>query len=176
MRPPRLITRIERRRGYTLVEMLVVVTVFAFLLASVALAMGTLFRAQGELQDELAQAATASRLASQLRADAHLAASAFVVQEGGTPGPLLTLPHATVIYRTYPRRIVRTVMQDDSETHREVFPLPEGTTARWELSSGTPAFITLTTSYWPPGMREGVARPREHRVEASIGLHAGGVR
>ncbi len=176
MKPARLTTRITQRRGFTLVEMLVVVTVFAFLLASVAMAIGTLFRAQGELQDELAQAATASRLASQLRADAHLAASAFVVQEGGTPGPLLRLPHATVIYRTYPRRIVRTVMQGDTETHREVFRLLEGTTTRWEISPESPAFVTLTTSYRSPQLREGVALPREHRVEASIGLHAGGVK
>ncbi len=176
MKPPRLTTRIKHRRGFTLVEMLVVVTVFAFLLASVALAIGTLFRAQGELQNELAQAGTASRLAAQLRADAHLASAAEVVQEGDTTNVRLTFSDAAINYATHPRRIIRTVTQGETETHREVFSLLEGTTTRWEISSESPAFITLTTSYRSPQLREGVALPREHRVEASIGLHAGGVK
>ncbi len=176
MKPPRLTTRITQRRGFTLVEMLVVVTVFAFLLASVALAIGTLFRAQGELQDELAQASNASRLAAQLRADAHRASTAEVVQEGETTNVRLTLPSATINYATHPRRIIRTETQGDTETHREVFRLLEGTTTRWEVSAESPAFVTLTTSYRSPQLREGVALPREHRVEASIGLHAGGVK
>lgn len=173
MKPTRSTTPIKHRGGFTLVEMLVVVTVFAFLLASVALALGTLFRAQGELQDELAQASIASRLAAQLRADAHLASSAEVVQEGDTTSVLLVLPDATISYATHPRRIIRTVTQGETETHHEVFSLLEGTTAHWVISSEPPAFITLTTSYRSPALREGVALPREHRVEASIGLHAG---
>jgi hypothetical protein len=155
--------------------MLVVITVFAFLLASVALAIGTLFRAQGELQDELAQAHIGSRLAAQLRADAHLASTAEVVQDGDAMNLRLSLPNATVNYATHPRRIIRTETHGETEVHREVFPLLDGTTTRWEISAATPAFITLTISYRSPALREGVARPREHCVEASIGLHAGGV-
>jgi type II secretory pathway pseudopilin PulG len=156
--------------------MLVVLTVFSFLLASVSLAIGTLFRAQGELQDELAQANIARRLAAQLRADAHLSTSAEVVDEGDTNNLRLLLPNASIHYATHPRRIIRTVAEGDTETHREVFSLLEGTTARWGLTSETPAFITLTISYRSPELREGVARPREHRVETSIGLHSGGVK
>jgi len=169
-------SRLALRGGFTLVEMLVVITVFVFLLASVALAIGTLFRAQGELQDELAQANIASRLAAHLRADAHLASSAEVVQEGDTTNVRLSLPNAEINYATHPRRIIRTVTQGESEAHRDVFSLLEGTTTHWEISAQTPAFITLTTSYRSPELREGVARAREHRVEASIGLHAGGAR
>ena len=165
-----------KRRGFTLVEMLVVTTVFAFLLASVALAIGTLFRAQGELQDELARANIASRLAAQLRADAHLATSAEIVREGDTTNLRLLSPAARINYATHPRRIIRTVTQGETEAHREVFSLLEGTTTTWELSSQTPAFITLTIAYRSPELREGVARPREQRVETSIGLHAGGVK
>ena len=156
--------------------MLVVLTVFAFLLASVSLAIGTLFRAQGELQDGLAQGNVASRLATQLRADAHLATSAEVVDEGGTTNLRLLLPNANINYATHPRRIIRTVTHGETEAHREVFSLLEGTTTRWELSAETPAFITLTISYRSPELRAGVARPREQRVETSIGLHAGGVK
>jgi len=175
MKPYRLTTQITRRRGFTLVEMLVVITVFAFLLASVALAIGTLFRAQGELQDELAQAHIGSRLAAQLRADAHLATSAEVVEDGDTANVRLSLPNATVNYATHPRRIIRTVAHGETEAHREVFPLLDGTTTRWELPDEAPAFITLIFSYRSPALREGVARSHEQRVEASIGLHAGGV-
>ncbi|MBI2477905.1 MAG: hypothetical protein HYV60_04440 [Planctomycetia bacterium] len=156
--------------------MLIVMTIFVFLLASAAMAIGTLFRAQGDLQDELVEAHTASRLAAQLRADAHLANSAEITREGASTGLRLRLPNAEISYATYPRRIVRTVKQGDREAHREVFSLLEGTTTDWRLSTDQPAFLTLTTSFVSPSLRESVARPREHRVETSIGLHAGGAR
>lgn len=164
------------RGGFTLIEMLTTITIFSFLLASAAVAIGTLFRTQGELQDELIAANTSSRLAAQLRADAHLANSAEVTREGDSTNVRLLLPNADIHYVTQPRRIIRTVTQGDTEAHREVFSLLEGTTADWELSTEQPAFITLTTSFVSPALRESVARPREHRIETSIGLHTGGVR
>src|SRR3990167_4264889 len=102
-------TNSAHRSGFTLIEMLIVMTIFVFLLASAAMAIGTLFRAQGDLQDELVEANTASRLASQLRADAHLANSAEITRDGASTGLRLLLPNAEISYATYPRRIVRTV-------------------------------------------------------------------
>lgn len=163
----------SRRGGFTLIEMLIVITVFVFLLASAAMAIGTLFRAQGELQAELIEGNTLSRLSAQLRADAHLANSAEMTDEANLQ---LHLPTSQISYETQPRRIIRTVTQGESAAHREVFSLMEGTTALWELSTEQPAFITLTTSFVSPALRESVARPREHRITTSIGLHVGGVR
>jgi hypothetical protein len=60
--------------------------------------------------------------------------------------------------------------------HREVFSLLEGTTTDWALSAEQPAFLTLTTSFVSPALRASVARPREYRIETSIGLNAGGAR
>jgi hypothetical protein len=156
--------------------MLIVITIFVLLLASAAMAIGTLFRAQGDLQDELIEAHTASRLASQLRADAHLAKSAEVTHEGDTSGLRLLLPNTEIRYAAHQRRIIRTVKQGEMQTHREVFSLLEGTTTEWAIAGDDPAFITLTTSFVSPALRESVARPRVHRVETSIGLHAGGAR
>jgi hypothetical protein len=156
--------------------MLIVISIFVFLLASAAMAIGTLFRAQGDLQDELIAANTASRLAAQLRADAHLAHSAEVARVEATTKVRLLLPNAEINYVTHPRRIIRTVTQGETEVHREVFSLLEGTTTNWELSPEQPAFITLTMSFVSPALRESVARPREHRIETSIGLHARGTR
>ena len=86
MKPYRTTHKNEHRKaqrdGFTLIEMLIVITIFVFLLASAAMAIGTLFRAQGDLQDELIEANTASRLASQLRCDAHLANSAELTRDG----------------------------------------------------------------------------------------------
>ena len=169
------VRREARRGGFTLIELLVVLTVFTFLLAIVALALGTLLRAQGELQNELVAANTSARLATQLRADAHLANSADLTRQGDTTTVRLLLPKAEIHYMADTRRITRTVTQDGERTHREVFSLLEGTTADWKLSTELPAFITLSTSYVSPVLRAGVARPREHHIQASIGLHTGGV-
>lgn len=167
----------SNRSAFTLVEMLVVITVFAFLLASVAVAMGALFRAQGDLQDELAQAHAATRLASQLRADAHLAASGQVAEDGETTSVRLQMADGTAVnYVTESRRVVRSHLQDDVQVHREVFSFLEGTTIAWELSSESPAFVTLTTSYRSPALPASSARPVQHRIEASIGLYAGAVK
>jgi prepilin-type N-terminal cleavage/methylation domain-containing protein len=167
---------IHKRNGFTLIEMLVVMSVFTFMLASVALAMGTLFRTQGDLQDNLAQATSDSRLATQLRADAHQAKTVKLVQEEGLTIVRLVLSDATIEYTTHPNRIVRTVEQNETRVHREVFSLREGTTVDWKLSDGPPTFVTLTTSYRSPELREDVARPHVRRVETSIGLYSGGVR
>ena len=164
------------RGGFTLIEMMVVITILVFLLASVGIALGTLFRAQSELQDELIAANTTSRLAAQLHADAHLASAAEITREGTTTRVRFLLPNAEINYVTHPRRIVRTVVQGETESHREVFSLLEGTTATWELTAERPAFITLTTSFVSPALRASVARPREQRIETSIGLHTGDAR
>ena len=180
MKPYRTTHKNEHRKahrdGFTLIEMLIVITIFVFLLASAAMAIGTLFRAQGDLQDELIEANTASRLASQLRCDAHLANSAELTRDGDTTSLRLLLPNTEISYVAHARRIIRTVNQSENETHREVFSLLEGTTTEWEITGENPAFITLTTSFVSPALRESIARPRVHRVETSIGLHAGGAR
>ncbi len=164
------------RGGFTLVEMLVVMTIFVLLLASVALAIGSLFRAQGSLQDELVQANAISRLGAQLRADAHQALSAEVAEVDALITVQLELPaETTVNYVTQPQRIIRTVSHDGTVVHREVFKLLEGTTAGWEVSGDSPSFVTLTTSYRSPELRAGVALPRVHQIEASLGLHVGGL-
>lgn len=167
---------IASHRGFTLIEMLIVITIFVFLLATAAMAIGTLFRAQSDLQDELIDANTTTRLAVQLRADAHLANSAEITREDATTTVRLLLPNANISYVTEARRIIRRETHGEREVHREVFSLLEGTTTDWALSAEQPAFLTLTTSFVSPALRASVARPREYRIETSIGLNAGGAR
>ncbi len=167
----------SRHTGFTLVELLVVMTIFLLLLSSVALALASLFRAQGNLQDELVEANVMSRLAEQLRTDSHLATSAEVTGEDDAAALKLLLPDAaTVTYRLQPTRIVRTANNKSSTEHRDVFRLLEGTTCQCVVSAGSPQFVTLTASYVPPELSSAVAKPRVHKIETSIGFHAGGVR
>lgn len=166
----------KRRPGFTLVELLVVMTIFLFLLSSVALSLGTLFRAQGNLQDELVEANAMSRLREQFRADAHRATTATVTNDNEATTLQLTLPDATsVSYRLQSQQIVRTAHEGESVLHRDVFKLLEGTTSECVVT-GSPNFVTLTTSFVPPELTSDVAKPRVHKIDASIGLHAGGSR
>ncbi len=169
--------RTSQHTGFTLVELLVVMTIFLLLLSSVALALGSLFQAQGNLQDELIEANVMARLAEQLRTDSHLATSAEVTNEDEVAVLNLFLPNsATVTYRLQPTRIVRTANSNGDVEHRDIFRLLEGTVCVCVVSAGSPEFVTLTTSYVPPDLASDVAKPRVHKIEASIGLHAGGVR
>lgn len=167
----------KRPSGFTLVELLVVMTIFLFLLSSVALSLGTLFRAQGNLQDELVEANAMSRLSEQFRADAHRATAAIVTNDDEAKTLQLTLPESTsVTYRLQSQQIVRTAYEGESVLHRDVFKLLEGTTSGCAVTASSPSFVTLTTSFVPPELTSEVAKPRVHKIEASIGLHAGGSR
>jgi prepilin-type N-terminal cleavage/methylation domain-containing protein len=129
------------RMGYSLVEMLVVISVMAVLASCTAVALHGMYRADRAARRELEASASISRLAARLRTDAHAAASAEV-NEG-----LLTLKlgeAGSVSYELAAGRVERLVRQDDKIEHRDAFRLAVDAAGQWHVAKQEGAtFVSL---------------------------------
>lgn len=159
------IRRPRRRTAFTLVELLLIVTIFTFLLAGVAVALGTLLRAKGQLQDDLERSSQVARLVKQLRADAHRAVTA---EEPDDTTIVFHSQQMQIKYLTETNRIVRTIVDGEETLHREVFPLATKTSIRWEVSESTPPLLSAVIEFEPEESAHGSVTDR---VDAVIGLH-----
>lgn len=160
------------RGGFTLVEMLVVMVTFSFLLVSVAMSIAMLLRSKDILQAELTASSTLSRLEAQLRVDAHQAATVQTIgDDGNAMVTRLQLPEQRIDYALEAGRLIRRVYRDGKEQHREVFVLPEAASVNWELSEQSPPLLTLSISYGDPANPD--LNRKAHHAEAIVGLHRG---
>lgn len=164
----------RRRRcrvaGYTLIEILVVITIATFLLASLALAIGSLLRAKVRLEDDLQRATQLARLDAQLRSDAHQAVS---VEQPDPATIVFHMQPQRIEYAVEAARVVRSQRQDETLLHREVFPLATKTTILWTISGEegstlSAQVLSATVTYEPEDPTKG----REiDRLDAAVGLH-----
>jgi len=119
-----------RRRGITLIEMLVLITAVATALGLCAVTIQLLLRLKTDGQSRLNAQVGLERLARQLRSDAHAAADAQVdavapARDGKTPGLRLSLgPKHGVVYEPRKSAVMRVESQDGNVTRRELYSLP----------------------------------------------------
>jgi prepilin-type N-terminal cleavage/methylation domain-containing protein len=127
----------RNRRGYSLVECLVAMTVVSAVFAPVTLLVHALYRAESRVRDAVAGDRELDRLAVQLRQDAHQALSATV---GGGSGPReLTFrwpEEQTAQYTLSPGQIERVVRQGEVVLHREGYAAPPSAAMHWEIQAG----------------------------------------
>lgn len=163
------LTRSHRRRrpraAFTLIELLVIVTIFTLLLGSVAVALATLHKAHRSLQGEVARATQLSRLARQLREDAHYAAAAEKVDEATL---VFNSPSQRIEYSVEVNRVIRTMSRDETVVHRDVFPLANKTSIAWSVTEAERPLVSTTIVYEPADETLGT---RTDFVEAVVGLH-----
>jgi len=128
MTPPRP-TRPRDRRGYTLVELLLVITVVGVLSATGAVLIGLLMSAESRGTGEIVVQTTFARLGRQLRADVHGAASADVADVGDMEGGQLNLTGVdgrNVRYIAATGLVTREVDSGADQHSREEYLLPDG--------------------------------------------------
>ena len=139
----------RRRRGYTLVECLVALSLLSVTLTTVALTLHTLYQADHRLRDELAYESELERFTAQLRTDAHPAVEATIdsstVEVSAADSLELSLgADRTIQYSILPERIERTAHQADTVRHRESYRLPPSASAKWQMQEDrTPPIVTL---------------------------------
>lgn len=167
-------TRIGGRGGYSLVEMLVMMTIVSFVLTSVGIALHSLFRTDRNLRNHIVQDTVLARLSLQLRRDAHRSAAAELV-EGDRGASRLTFSMSDgeiVAYSTESQRIVRVASRGEDVLHREVYALPDRSQVRWELETQrNPPLLALEIVH-STGAIEGAddALRRKH-FDAVVGLN-----
>jgi type II secretory pathway component PulJ len=163
-------TRPVRRRGFALIECLVLITVMATLLGLCAGTIHLLLQLDRSGRDASEQAADLARLARDFRADAHAAARVdppgrsalnVVLSDGGW---------RTVEYAVRPGDILRTVRDGDEIGRRETYRRPARAPARIELTRDGPGPILALVIDRPTGV-DPVSSAGEFRIEADLGKH-----
>jgi len=123
----------NRRTGYSLVEVIVVmVTASTMMAVTVALLYG-LLRAERITRDHIRHSTALGRLADQFRRDVHAAVALPADEERGWR--LTLAPGETVVYRAEAGRMDRLRKTGEKLQQRESFALPPGTAAEIETSS-----------------------------------------
>ena len=154
-------------RGWSLLEMLVVIPLTAILLSTSGVLLTALLRSQGILSADIRQQSARARLATQLRTDAHEASSAR------SPSPqvcaFLLGNGATVHYEIKDSSLHRELRQKDTILEREGFPLAGLTGAFAVDDSSQRPLVRLTLECAPEGVQ--YSRPaRPSTLEAAVGI------
>jgi prepilin-type N-terminal cleavage/methylation domain-containing protein len=156
----------QRRAGFTLIELTVVMTILSLVWLSITCVLYTLYRADHRLRDELQHEHAMNRLATRLRLDAHTAHSANLLDraEGGNELVLTTVEQRNVHYGVSDEGVYRIVRKDEAILHRDVFRVGR-VTEQWELrSSADPSLIVVTLT-----SRDGRSQStRIQRIKAAV--------
>ena len=162
-----------RRRGHTLVESLVAITLLGSLLGTVTLTLGVMYRADRNLRDAAQQQRALEQFTARFRGDSHQALSASVTKptEAVAPARELVLKSSgdrTIQYTLGPRRVERVVRHGESIVHRESYGL-DATGAFWQIRDDRkPALISV--SFGPPGPGGGQSETDAVRIDAVVRL------
>jgi prepilin-type N-terminal cleavage/methylation domain-containing protein len=163
----------SRRPGYSLVELLVVMTVATVVLGAAGVLLHTVLRTDQAVRDEQQAHAGISRLAEQFRADVHAAVAVEppAAEAGAAAQPVeyrLRLPAGqTVLYRFETGKASRLEQAGQEVKRRETFTLPGDNMARIELRDNPPptvASLVLSSTGEAPGRPPGVTA----RIDAVV--------
>lgn len=159
-------TSAARRRGWTLVEVVVAATALSTLLAVVATCLHTLHRADRALTEQMEAAHSLSRLSLRMREDVHGARAARIDAAAGEL--VLALDdEAVVSFKASPGQIRRTAQRGETIFHKEVYRLPDNAGCKWEMSDGPGGKIVMLIVV-PVSAEEGDGEPVPMRIEAAI--------
>lgn len=137
-----------RRRGHSLAECLVAITLLGTLLGTVTLTLGVMYRADRNLRDALDQQRAMEQFTARFRSDAHQALSAAV----NKPAEAKALAHELVLklsgdqtiqYTLHPQDVERVVRRGEKIVHRETYCLAR-TAVGWQLRDAQkPAVVSV---------------------------------
>jgi type II secretory pathway pseudopilin PulG len=160
-----------RRRGFTLIELMAVVTTTAIVMAVSAVLVHSLLRIDRDSRARAVEDMALAKMARAFRADVR---EAVGVKEDeapeGSPSPLtLALPDGrSVAYRMGKGGLVRTRKAGDEAAGTETYRLPRRSSVRWHIEpEGEPRAVGLVLLRRDGEGREG---PSEFlRIEAMLG-------
>lgn len=174
MRGARRYAVTRNRSGYSLIEMLIVISVISIVLATVAVALHTLVNVNRQIRDELPNSAMFTRLALQVRGDAHQALQfAADVRTDGTSLARFTLRDESVaLYETKPAVFVRRLMRGEQQVHQEVFRIGRETSYRWSTRDEPRTIVTLSVRRRSGKFADAAGGEFTETIDAALGLDA----
>jgi prepilin-type N-terminal cleavage/methylation domain-containing protein len=166
----------RRCSGYTLVELLVVLSVLFVIFTSVAVTLHTLRKLNLQVQSDLMNSANLERLSLILRDDAHVARLCSIEQATSGAAVIARFPRANeslVTYETEPTRIVRQYQQGNQPVQQQVFRLAHGNSVHWSTTKDPTPTVTLRIEQ-PASFATSVSEAtRVYQVTATVGLLVG---
>jgi hypothetical protein len=161
-------------RAHTLVEMIVVISVWSVLLGGVAVLLSSLWRIEHASRDHTATLNSISRLADQFRSDAHAAKTATLPNDQNESGAVdLTMNLAsggTIEYRAETGRVSREESLGGEVKSHESYVLTPDAKAQFETSkTGGAELVSLSIARaLNPDLNESSDK-RTTRIDAAIG-------
>jgi prepilin-type N-terminal cleavage/methylation domain-containing protein len=158
-----------RRRGVTLMEMMVVLVVDAALAGMALLVLGTAVRYQSDAGQEMQCRASYTRLAEQFRADVH-AATGCQALDNSRGCQLSGADGRRIEYRLEGEQVMRTVRDHEQLVARDAFALPPGARPAVDLPAAATGLVRLRVATGKPA---GVGQGRLNWcIEAALVPHA----
>jgi len=137
----------NRRCGYSLVEMVAVIAVCSVLMAVTVVMFCALMRNQRAGRDHISHSTALGRLADRFHRDVHATPAEHISSENSAEGDLIRLRpdgKRTITYRQEHSRVTRTERTGGGQPRYEIFDLPQGAIASVEIrSDAEPKVVTL---------------------------------
>jgi len=171
-----------RSAGFTLVEVLLVVSLSSIVLCTVGVIFHSLHSAQRSLGEHQTAIDNIARLADQFRADVHSASSAAIMpaaqfgdQSSNDVFKLSQSGQKEIEYATDGNCVTRVVKSGDQITQRESYALPERCQVQWRLDDlpgvGSTAERASAHLSYPLGDQELQFSDEKHlRIDAIVNL------
>jgi len=155
------------RRGKTLIEMLVLITVLSVIMSVVAATLVALFKTNRQITRDLEQQTSLARLSAKFRSDAHAARSCQV----GASCQLAMEDGRVIDYAFSPQRITREVRRGDAVEHRDAFRLPAAAAASFESPAESGGrLVRLSIDAAPDSDRAYLTPVRPATIEAAVAI------
>ncbi len=165
-----------KRRGYTLVELVIVISLLSMLTGVAVMLLTSVISHVGRQRDDNQAAVVVRRLAADFRRDAHAATAAHVEDLPANAAEKLTLTSAdgaTVTYAAVSGGVERIAMTDQKTAQRELYRLPRAQDVRFAQEAIAPdrALVICRWKQLPPGVpssQNDTAPFRDYRLEAAL--------
>lgn len=165
-----------KRRGYTLVELVIVISLLSMLTGVAVMLLTSVISHVGRQRDDNQAAVVVRRLAADFRRDAHAATAAHLEDPPANAAGKLTLTSvdgATVTYAAVSGGVERIATTDQTTAHRELYRLPRAQDVRFaqETIAADRALVICRWKQLSPGVpssQKDVAPRRDYRLEAAL--------
>jgi prepilin-type N-terminal cleavage/methylation domain-containing protein len=155
------------RRGYALIEVLVVLTVAAVMLTLCAGMVHLLLKLDRSGRAASEEAADLTRLAHDFRADIHAAEPATPPARAADRWTLSLDGGKTVEYQVRPRDVLRTLREGDKVRRHETYRRPPRASVSIEVGHDGPrSLASLVVDRPPDGQADSLYR--DYRIEAEL--------